>query len=768
MCMNHKIVILASFLGFFITSFDISSQVLAQIIPDGTLGKESSVVTPIAPNTKRIDGGAIRGSNLFHSFREFNINSGNATYFSNPASIRTIFSRVTGNNPSLLLGKLGVDGHASLFFINPNGIIFGKNASLDLKGAFIGTNANNISFPDGNNFSATNPQGPPLLTIDTPTPIGLEFASSPGTIINAGNLQSGTNLSLISGTVVSSGKLSTPQGNLSLVTISSENNSVVKLDNTGKLNSEIITSANSVRSTPKLSLPELVNYSQIDAVVTINRNQVKLVGSNIVVNPGDIVIAGELNKASILAHTGTVFANNNLILFNSQIGIKENLNLLANNSLVMRDSQADPLVIVAGKDLLARGNDRVDIFALNHPQSELSAGRNLILRAGDRIGGDAHFWSGESFRIEKLDGSLGNLFSPRDPIICSLGDVSFDAYEGASLHILAGGSVNISSIIITDVAPRNQSINPIATPTLANVNLSDGTTVTIDGSLQPTLDIRAGMNPDAIGDPLGVTGNSNGFFNSEFSPDIPNLNNINPTRADININEIILFNNDSQVLLTNRYHRNLVLTDGDININLKGNSLYDFCGYTCYVAENSNFIVDSASNINIANTDLLWGGTGSIKLLARDRIKLNNTNIFNTNYISANSGYINLQVTGNNGEIILENQSKIVSDSADNGNASNIKLEADRINLNNSEVYSLTHSSGNTGKINIITDSLRLNESNIYTATETSGNAGAITINSKHGDRGDREVVLQQASNIYTSSLFTGNAGNIEINKRIS
>ena len=48
--------------------------ILAQVIPDGTLGAESSVVTPTNVNGLPgdvIDGGATRGANLFHSFEQF-------------------------------------------------------------------------------------------------------------------------------------------------------------------------------------------------------------------------------------------------------------------------------------------------------------------------------------------------------------------------------------------------------------------------------------------------------------------------------------------------------------------------------------------------------------------------------------------------------------------------------------------------------------------------------------------------------------------------
>ncbi len=74
------------------------SLVWAQIIPDETLGAESSVVTPDnikGIDSDRVSGGAVRGSNLFHSFREFNIAEGKGGYFENPAAIENIFSRVT-------------------------------------------------------------------------------------------------------------------------------------------------------------------------------------------------------------------------------------------------------------------------------------------------------------------------------------------------------------------------------------------------------------------------------------------------------------------------------------------------------------------------------------------------------------------------------------------------------------------------------------------------------------------------------------------------
>uniref|UniRef100_UPI00403F4C0E two-partner secretion domain-containing protein n=1 Tax=Microcoleus sp. OTE_8_concoct_300 TaxID=2964710 RepID=UPI00403F4C0E len=93
------------------------SGAIAQIIPDNTLGPESSRTVPDTINnlpSDRITGGAIRGVNLFHSWREFNIGEGRGAYFENPRGITNIFTRVTGGNQSNILGTLGVLGNANL------------------------------------------------------------------------------------------------------------------------------------------------------------------------------------------------------------------------------------------------------------------------------------------------------------------------------------------------------------------------------------------------------------------------------------------------------------------------------------------------------------------------------------------------------------------------------------------------------------------------------------------------------------------------------
>jgi filamentous hemagglutinin family protein len=157
-----------------------SSSAKAQVTPDNTL-PNNSTVTPQG-DIQQINGGTRAGDNLFHSFEQFSVPADKTASFNNAVDTQNIFSRVTGDSISNIEGKIKANGTANLLLINPNGIIFGENASLDIGGSFLGSTADSIIFPDGVKFSATDTQTPSLLTINAPIGLGLKETS--GDIIN--------------------------------------------------------------------------------------------------------------------------------------------------------------------------------------------------------------------------------------------------------------------------------------------------------------------------------------------------------------------------------------------------------------------------------------------------------------------------------------------------------------------------------------------------------------------------------------------------------
>ncbi|MEO0541603.1 MAG: filamentous hemagglutinin N-terminal domain-containing protein, partial [Cyanobacteria bacterium P01_A01_bin.105] len=160
----------------------------AQVIPDTTLGAESSdvLLNGITVNGTTADlvrGGAQRQGNLFHSFEQFSIGAGQRIYFDNPVGVGRIFNRVTGAQCSNIFGTLGVNGGADLFLLNPNGIVFGPDARLDLQGSFAASTADAIEFGALGSYGTEGAGVPGSLLTVSPSAFLFGGVEVPGEIV---------------------------------------------------------------------------------------------------------------------------------------------------------------------------------------------------------------------------------------------------------------------------------------------------------------------------------------------------------------------------------------------------------------------------------------------------------------------------------------------------------------------------------------------------------------------------------------------------------
>ncbi|MFS8120053.1 MAG: filamentous hemagglutinin N-terminal domain-containing protein, partial [Microcoleus sp.] len=192
----------------------------AEIVPDATLPVNTTVI--VNDNNNFIHGGTQAGNNLFHSFREFSLLTGETAFFNNSTDVKNIFTRVTGGSISNIDGGIKANGTANLFLLNPNGIVFGPNASLNIGGSFLATTASAVQFGNGTEFGVNVSQNTPLLIVNVP--LGLQYGQSPRTIVNRSTaglqVRSGNSLILAGGDVrLEGGVLLAPGGRVELAAV---------------------------------------------------------------------------------------------------------------------------------------------------------------------------------------------------------------------------------------------------------------------------------------------------------------------------------------------------------------------------------------------------------------------------------------------------------------------------------------------------------------------------------------------------------------------
>ena len=785
-----------------------SGLVRAQVTSDDTVGTEVNTVDGVS----EITGGTRADSNLFHSFQDFSVQTGNTAYFNNAGDISNIVGRVTGANISNIDGLIRANGDANLILINPNGIIFGANARLDIGGAFLGSTADSVVFADGTSFSARDTQVDPILTVSVP--LGLQLGQNPAEISVLGNghnltvadplfspitfgeqtglrVKSGETLALVGGGITfDGGTVSAPGGRIELGSVSE---GLVNLDfaNSGlslgyadvtaldniQLRSQSLVDVSGTESTAAGSIyVQGKQLSLTDGSLLLVQNLAGQKAGDININASELITVSGTNqdstiRSSLTNETLGIAEGGDIQITTSQLtvdggatvvaktlppgtGKGGNLTINADESIeVVGSSSLDPSVtssiVAASFGAGAAGNSNITTSSLT-----LRQGGTIVATVFDT--GDGGDLSIAADTIEVI-GIEPNIFAPSAITASTLGsaDAGNLTIDTSSLSLLEGGRVDASSA---------------AAGNAGNIAIAASDSITIDGTVPdssvPSLIIAsANIFDPALRELLRL-------------PDFPtgNSGNITITTPQLSVTaggQLTVRNDGTGDAGTINVEANRIsLNSGGIsaaaqngqsgNLNLQARDI--FLTNSSQVS-NVNFGVGDGGNINI-DTDILQisdrslitattfgaGNGGSVEIAA------SNIDIVGTSFAEFQQ---NFQLAAIEGTLTPEDLGTgIFVGTAATGTAGDLIIDTDSLTLSQGAViFSPVFTAGIGGDINISANDIDISASAIQmgtAGTTESSTSGNIDLNTQR-------LKIRDGGTIINTTLGNASTGNINI-----
>ncbi|MCC5626693.1 S-layer family protein [Nostoc sphaeroides CHAB 2801] len=678
----------------------------AQVTADPTLGTQ---VQRSDNTTLNITGGTTVGNtNLFHSFSNFSIPSDETVNFPDAPNINNILVRVTGRNPSDIQGKLQSEGKANFFLMNPNGIIFGQYADLNVNGSFIGTTASAIQFPGGGEFSITSPVNPlnPLLRVNPSAFLFNQIPSQPVNPIqvNASLLfvPQGQSLVLLGGDVNLEGAIVyAPDGRIELGGLAAGGTVGLNIDN------------NNFR----LSFPESVARADVSLTnfTTVSASGeggggIQIQGRRVTFDSSDIAVNTVVSKSG-----GTLGVN-----------ASESVTLLRGSRLVTettRSGTAGDLRIETGQLTVQDGSQ---ISASTSLQST-GGGGTLFVNARDSIQliGTSPIIEGEKPRPSALltvtqgAGNAGELKIETGQLIVQDGaQVSANTRSqgrGGTVSINARDSIQL---IGTNGDSRSGLfVGTIATGDAGNLNIETGQLIIQDGAR-----ISASTSKESTGQGGSVS---------------------------VNARDSI------QLIGTKGENRSGLFVETEASGNAGNLNI-----------ETGQLIVKDGAQVSASTSEESTGEGGTVSVKARDSIQLIGTQGKNRSGLS-----VETKAAGNAGNLNIETGKLIVQDGAQvsastseksTGEGGSIIVKTGELNvLNNADITVSSQGTKKAGDLEITARSIKLDNQGKLIGQANSGDGGNITLNLQD------LLSLGLNSQISTSAGTReagGNGGNITIN----
>jgi filamentous hemagglutinin family protein len=800
----------------------------SSIILDGTLGPAGPLTGPLYIIPQEV--GQTVDTNLFHSFFQFGLRPDERVGFASAANIRNILVRVTGGSPSLIDGLIFTQSlNVNLFLINPSGIQFGSNAQLVVggrnRGSFVATTVDTLVWPNGGQFSATNPSGANSLLTITGDPGGfLSQLQPPAPIVSSGNVLGvarGQSLLLLGGDVkVEGGVLVAPGGRVELGGLSEPG--TVQLNADGN-NLSFSFPKNIARANVSLA-----NGSFLD-VTAGGGGSIAVNARNLTISGESVLIAGirsglgaidakagniEINATDTLTIDGTSSTDSPSVIINAAQGAGSSGDILINTGSLNLIGAALITAFTEGRgnagNVSIRARDGVSISGKN------SGITSSVLASGVGNGGKIDIQARSLFLSDGTlissstlgRGNAGNIqINVSDSVSLNRGSlvqaISGGQGDAGNVTITAGGEVALDGIG-NDGLPSSISTTVGATKIPGFTGGRRGGDITINaGSLAVTNGAQLDSSTEGRGDAGSVRINaretvtfdgqaSNGYSSGAFSRVVKGAEG---DGGDIEITTGSLLLTNGGGLSANTFGqgdagsvtiraRDIVRFDG---VGSEGTSSGVFSTVASTGVGNGGGIDITTGSVSVTNGAVLaastrgLGDAGSVTISARDTVRFEGVSsnkqpsgVFSTVEPTGKGKGGGIEIS--TGSLFITEGAQLNASTLGLGNAGRVTIRArdtvrfEGVDSNGFSSAALSAVSsrgvGKGGGIDITTGSLFVTDGALLvTSTIGRGDAGSVTIRASDTVRFDGVGSNGQSSAVRSTveSTGLGKGGDIDI-----
>ncbi len=746
----------------------------AEVVFDGSLGPNAEGATLSGIFTISEDDGSVKGNNLFHSFSTFNVNSGETASFTHSSNqITNIIARVTGDIPTNINGVLNSD--ASLWIINPNGIMFNENASLNINGAFYATTADYLRFESDERFYAQLDQN---STLSIAEPAAFGFLDSQPAAITFDNtvLESDKDMAFIGGGIEVRHSLLTTNdgggiflgafagGEFSLSEKSSTTSSLFASSNIRLSDSTVATYGNIAGDIYIVSGNLMLSEASTIAGLSIggeqgsvhNEHQLNIVTGQLSIEDNSSIYTTNShlvdgNNINILAENFNII-NGQLFSETNGAGVGGNINIFAANLAINGNGEntgiasfssgsgnSGNIVITAENTNISTGGFLYSSTSGNGDSGNIIVNSNHLVVNGKND--SAFTLIGET--ILGGNGNSGDIMIVADTIELLDGGqiVTFTTNDNVGGNIV----INARQLLI-----ENSTVLPFMTGVSANTFSAGGASGSIDITAENMIIVRGQVSTSSFGD--GSSGEINIAADSLLiDGEGTSFIGISAGASDAGAG--------GNILLDARQIK--VLNGGVISASTSGT------GDAGQIVINVDQLLvaghgDLAGSAITAETRSDFSSAGDIEITANE-IGINSGGLISTDtYQNGEGGKIQLTadylwITGDNN---LDVTTGITADTLNSGDSGSIAVSVKNIELSqNGLISATTYGSGNGGQITIDTDHLMINGkgstvTGVRAEVAGTGDGGSIQIDANN-------VELLNDGNISAVTYAEGNGGKI-------